>query len=250
MGALLNKFYAKYSSPGLLKVASERNLAFEWVVEAGCHDGSDTLEFLKLPNVKRVFAFEPDDVAAELAEAKFTSYLERVNLKRLALMDQPGFIEIISPSGNFGDGTSVISNFKSVRPTCSDNQKFLACSTMDIELPDLTGSGLLWLDVEGSAAAVLSGSSVTLKSITLIQVEVDTHTSKHRKANFAKVDKILSNSNFSLIFGPLHPGYFGDAMYLKNSHLTWWERLKSLALKCLYLTLHLVIYPLTFRPRN
>jgi FkbM family methyltransferase len=250
MGTLLTKFCAKYSSPGLLKVARERNLDFEWVVEAGCHDGTDTLEFLKLPNIKRVFAFEPDDVAADKAQAKFTNCKERVDLKRLALMDQPGFIEISSPTGNFGDGTTVISNFKSVRPISGDNEKLLICSTMDIELPNLTGRGLLWLDVEGSAADVLSGSLETLKSVSLIQVEVEMHTSKHRKANFAKVDKILSKSNFSIIFGPLHPGYFGDAMYLKNSHLTGWGRLKSLALKYLYLILHLVIYPLTFRPRG
>ena len=79
---------------------------------------------------------------------------------------------------------------------------------------------------------------------------MDTHTSKFRKANFAKVDEILSKSDFSLIFGPLHPGYFGDAIYIKNSHLTGLERLRSLALKSLYLTLHLVIYPLTGRPRD
>jgi len=250
MGTLLTKIYAKYSSPGLLKVARERNLDFEWIIEAGCHDGTDTLEFLKLPNIKRVFAFEPDDVAADLAEAKFTNHQERVNLKRLALMDQPGYIEMSSPTGNFGDGTTVISNFKSVRPAYSHDEKILICSTMDMELPNLTGRGLLWLDVEGSAANVLSGSLETLKSVSLVQVEVDTHTSKFRKANFAKVDQILTKSNFSLIFGPLHPGFFGDAIYLKNSQLTGIERLRSLALRGLYCALHLVIYPLTGRPRE
>jgi hypothetical protein len=126
----------------------------------------------------------------------------------------------------------------------------LVCSTLDLELPNLVGNGLLWLDVEGSAAYVLSGSLKTLSSVSLIQVEVDTHTSKFRKANFSKVDQILSKSNFSIIYGPLHPGYFGDAIYVKNDYLTRLERLKSLALKRLYLTLHLVIFPLLRRPRD
>ena len=250
MGARLSKFYARYSSPGLLKVASERNIDFEWVIEAGCHDGTDTATFLNLPNVKKVFAFEPDDVAADKAEARFASFQERVELKRLALMDRSGFIEVTSPTGNFGDGTSVTSNFKSVRPDSEESQNFLACSTLDLELPNLVGYGLLWLDVEGSAASVLNGSLKTLSSVTLIQVEVDTHTSKFRKANFSKVDQILSKSQFSLIYGPLHPGYFGDAIYLKNDYLTRSERLRSLALKQLYLTVHLFIFPLLRRPRD
>jgi hypothetical protein len=165
-------------------------------------------------------------------------------------MDQPGFIEISSPTGNFGDGTSITNNFNSVRPITNGGQKLLLCSTLDLELPDLTGRGLLWLDVEGSAASVLRGSLRTLNSVSLIQVEVDMHTSKFRSANFAKVDQILSKSNFKLIYGPLHPGYFGDAIYIKNIHLTGFENLRSFVLRGLYLALHRVVYPLSGRPRG
>lgn len=250
MGNFLNAFYDRFSSPGLLKVASERNLKFEWVIEAGCHDGTDTLKFLELPNVKRVYAFEPDQVAADIAETKFATHGERVELKRLALMNHPGFIEISSPTGNFGDGTSVVKHSQHTKPDLGSNSRVLKCSTMDLEVQDLNGCGLLWLDVEGSAAYALMGAAETLKSILLIQVEVDMHNSKYRKGNLAKVDKILRKSGFSLLYGPLHPGFFGDAIYLKRSHLNKYEKMKSLATLFLYLTLHLIIYPFTGRPKE
>jgi FkbM family methyltransferase len=250
MGKLLNALYTRFQSPGLLKVASQRELKFEWVVEAGCHDGTDTLKFLELPNVKKVCAFEPDQVAADKAEAKFAMHGERVELKRIALMSYPGFIDLSSPTGNFGDGTSVVKHSEIIHPDSASNSSILKCSTMDLEVQNLGGNGLLWLDVEGSAAFVLTGAEETLKSILLIQVEVDTHTSKYRKANFSEVDKILRESGFSMLYGPLHPGFFGDAIYIKRTYLNWYEQMKSGAIRHLYLTLHLIIYPLTGRPKE
>lgn len=126
----------------------------------------------------------------------------------------------------------------------------MKCSTMDLEVPELSGDGVLWLDVEGSAAYVLMGAEKTLNSIILIQVEVDTHDSKYRKANLAQVNRILRRSGFSMLYGPLHPGFFGDAIYLKSSRMKKSDEIKSLVTLYLCLTLHLVIYPLTRRPKE
>jgi len=154
MGKILNNFYYAFSNPGLLSIAQKRNLDFQWVIEAGCHDGSDTLKFLEMPNVLKVYAFEPDEVAANKAEAKFKSHGERVKLHRLALMDRPGFIDVSSPTGEFGDGNSIVGNFRSDESELNSGIKYFRCSNLDSELKDLTGNGLLWLDVEGAAAKV------------------------------------------------------------------------------------------------
>ena len=90
MGKKFNKFYNAFSNPGLLAVAQKRLIDYQWVIEAGCHDGTDTLKFLEMPNVVKIYAFEPDEIAANKAEAKFKSHGERVKLHRLALMDRPG----------------------------------------------------------------------------------------------------------------------------------------------------------------
>ena len=250
MGRLLNRIYSEYSNPGLLSVAQKRQLDFRWVVEAGCHDGADTLKFLELPNVLKVYAFEPDEVAANDAAAKFESHGERVKLHRLALMDRPGFIDLNSPTGEFGDGNSIVGNFRTDESELDSGIRYMRCSTLDAELKDLNGDGLLWLDVEGAAAKVLTGAASVLKSISLIQVEVELHNSKHRLADFSKVHRILNKSEFSLIYAPLHPGFFGDAVYTKSEFLGTFEKLRSCALFSAYLLLHLLIYPALGKPRR
>lgn len=139
MGHLLNRIYSKYSNPGLILVAHQRKLDFEWIIEAGCHDGTDTLKFLELPNVRTIYAFEPDTVAADKAEDKFQSWGKRVELRRLALMDQPGFIELTSPTGRFGDGNSITGNFTTGLLEPNSDLRYLKCSTLDTELKNLKG---------------------------------------------------------------------------------------------------------------
>ena len=247
---MLNRLYSQYSNPGLIMVAHQRKLYFEWIIEAGCHDGTDTLKFLLLPNVKKIYAFEPDKVAADKAADKFKSCGERVELRKLALMDQSGFIDLSSPTGSFGDGNSIVGNFRTKLSESNGDLRFLKCSTLDSELNNLDGAGLLWLDVEGSAAKVLTGAAKVLKSIDLIQVEVELHNSKHRKSDFIKVNRILNKSKFSLIYAPLHPGFFGDPVYIKTELLGLVERLRSVSLNALYLALHIFIYPLIGKPKR
>jgi FkbM family methyltransferase len=250
MGKILDWFYSSFANPGLLSVAQKRKLDFQWVVEAGCHDGTDTLKFLEVPNILRIYAFEPDEVAANKAEAKFKSHGDRVELRRLALMDKPGFVDISTPTGEFGDGNTIVGNFRSEKSELGSDIRYLRCSNLDTELKDLNGNGLLWLDVEGAAAKVLTGAASVLKSICLIQVEVELHKSKYRKADFSHVNRILSKSKFSLIYAPLHPGFFGDAVYIKAEFLGTFEKLRSRALIATYLVLHLLVYPALGKPRR
>ena len=250
MGKTFNRFYTAFSNPGLLSVAQKRQVDYQWIVEAGCHDGADTLKFLAMPNVMKVYAFEPDEVAATKAEAKFKSHGDRVELHRLALMDRPGFIDLSSPTGEFGDGSSIVGNFRTKLSELDSEIRYLKCSNLDTELKDLKGNGLLWLDVEGAAAKVLTGADNVLKSINLIQVEVELHNSKHRKADFSSVNRILNRSKFSLIYAPLHPGFFGDAVYIKTELLNTLEKLRSRSLNVAYLLLHLIIYPPLGKPRR
>ena len=248
MDNLLNKIYAKFANPGLLLVAHRKKIDFEWVIEAGCHDGTDTLKFLELPNVKKVFAFEPDTIAANKAEGRFKSHGQRVELRRIALMDEPGFIEIKSPTGEFGDGNSIISRLKEGTQKIDSEGAVLRCSSLDSEIKSLTGNGILWLDVEGSASKVLAGSTRVLSCVSLVQVEVEMHNSENRKTDFVKVDRILKKSKFSLIYAPIHPGFFGDAVYLKTSYLSFIEIFRSTLLTFLYLLLHKIIYPAIGKP--
>ena len=173
MGNLLNKFYSQWANPGLLSAAFRYNLHFNWVIEAGCHDGSDTLKFLELENVLKVYAFEPDAVAADKAELKLKAFGDRVVFKRLGLMDKRGYIQIVSSTGSFGDGTTSIGQYFDQIHDAKSDGTLIQCTTLDDELPDLSNPGLMWLDVEGSGAKVLQGSTKVLDRVEMIQIEVD-----------------------------------------------------------------------------
>ena len=249
MGALLNRIYAKYASPGLMVAAHQRNIKFQFLVEAGCHDGADTVNFLKNPEIEKVYAFEPDDVAAKIAIARFAPYQNRVIFKKLALMDREGIATLFSPTGVLGDGSTIIQLLADSQVNDVDIEPRITVSTLDSEIKETAGDGALWLDAEGSAHKILNGSKKLLKTISICQVEVDMHsTSESRKANFVQVNRVLRKSNFRLVSAPLHPGYFGDAIYVKRGNLGKLDFARSQYLLFLMFALHLVIYKILKKP--
>lgn len=250
MGRTLNRIYRKFASPGLFEVAEKYQLEYSWVIEAGCHDGSDTLRFLNKPNIRKVYAFEPDVVAANVAKEKFKGESERVLLRTIALYDRIGFIHLSSPTGKFGDGTTLISEFVEGDSSVLNQGELIPCSTLDVELKNLTGKGLIWLDVEGSAHKVLSGATKILQKVDLIQVEVDLHNSTFRDGNFFTVNRILRAQDFVIIYGPIHPGFFGDALYIRKSTLSLRGKLRCILLSNLMYVNHKIIFPLLHKPKE
>lgn len=107
MGKVLDKVYARNENPGGLNIIRNRGMTIDWAIEAGCHDGTDTLRIAGLPNMKAVFSFEPDSVAADIAQSKFSGNSSKIKLVRSALWSEPGIVQMYSPSGNPGDGNSI-----------------------------------------------------------------------------------------------------------------------------------------------
>jgi FkbM family methyltransferase len=254
VGKIFNRIYTRWENPGLLLIAQQRGLQFDWIIEAGCHDGSDTLKFLELQNVLKVYAFEPDIRAADKAEKRYHAYGGKVSFSRLALMDKPGYIQLSSPTGNFGDGTTTIQSYYEELPSFTSIGDLIPCSTLDFQLLNsqkgMRGRGLMWLDVEGSAAKVLAGASRVLEFVDLIQVEVDLHDSTHRRGNFQEVNDYLKGKNFAIIYGPIHPGFFGDAIYIRKTELSFTGRRRSEFLGFLMRVTHRLIYPLLQIPKR
>jgi FkbM family methyltransferase len=239
MGQLLNRIYRRYESPGALSVAKARNLEFSWVIEAGCHDGRDTLTFANLEQVSKIFAFEPDPVAMASAKLLLSDHVEKIVFNSAALMDRSGFVSMHEHRGLLGTGNTIFTF--STQPTPGG----ILCTTLDSAIQNPKGDGLLWLDVEGAPHLVLSGGERTLSHIVIAQIEIDLHsTSDLREANYKDVHKIMRRNGFKLVFAPLHPGFFGDVLYLKNQSLTKLEKFRSVLLTLTYLTLHRWLYPL------
>jgi FkbM family methyltransferase len=249
MGKVLDKFYARYENPGVLSIILDRGMPIDWAIEAGCHDGTDTLRIASLPNMKAIFAFEPDSVAADIAEAKFLGLSKMITLVRSALWSKPGIVDMYSPTGKPGDGNSIF-NFRAESKNHTKKlEASFPCTTIDLEIKAYSSSGLLWLDVEGVPHFVLQGAASNLENIAIAQIEVEMHKmSNFRTGSFFQVHKIMRSSNFKLYRAPIHPGFFGDVIYIRQEALSTIEKFQSSILTFLMHLLHRFIYPALNKP--
>jgi FkbM family methyltransferase len=250
MGKYLNKIYNLVSNPDLLHYINGNDLDISWLIEAGCHDGTDTLRFLSDQRFRKIFAFEPDPVSFELASKNLADHRNRVILQKIALMDKPVPVKAHPLEGLFGTGSTIfIPTLGSEVKHSTENNIVVSC--LDEKIPKLGGEGALWLDVEGSAVPVLQGASRILKQITIAQIEIDMHTqSKERLKNYRTVFNLMKAEGFSLVAAPLHPGYFGDALFIKLRRRSVSLRAKSSLLFFTMIILHSLIYPLLSKPER
>ena len=250
MGKQLDRFYSAFMNPGLISYIQKQDLDIQWIIEAGCHDGSDTKKFLSDHRFRRIFAFEPDPVAFEAATANLIDSIERVTLKNLVLMNKSGAVKALPLNGEFGTGSTI---FTQIGESSISVEKIGAekVSRLDDEIPRQLGSGALWLDVEGSAHLVLQGALRVLEQVEIAQIEIDMHAqSINRLRNYRVILRIMKDSGFKLIAAPLHPGYFGDALFIKPHNLDFIQKMKSRLLGVVFVGLHSAIYPLLGKPKS
>ena len=248
---LSERFFSIYANSGVLSIITRLKIPVDWAIEAGCHDGTDTLKIASLPNMKLVYAFEPDKVAGAVAKEKFRDYKNLVKFSPKALWSKQGSVEMRSPSGNAGDGNSIFSFHEEINSILEDSENVLACTAIDAEILPVSNNGMLWLDVEGVPHIVLEGAKSTLDFISIAQIEVEMHKmSEYRGASFVKVHKIMKMANFELYRAPLHPGYFGDVIYIKRNKLSFVKIISSRILVIFMFALHGLIYPVLGKPRQ
>jgi hypothetical protein len=73
--------------------------------------------------------------------------------------------------------------------------------------------------------------------------------SNFRTGSFFQVHKIMRSSNFKLYRAPIHPGFFGDVIYIRKKELSNVERLESFILTFFMCQLHKVVYPILRKPK-
>lgn len=70
---LINRYYNFWSEAQLFRVAQTLKIDVQWIVEAGCHNGTDTLELNRRFNPVNLYAFEPEPAAHSAAKKNFQS---------------------------------------------------------------------------------------------------------------------------------------------------------------------------------
>ncbi len=239
---ILEIYYKFWSEVNLSRVSQSYKIEVLWIVEAGCHDASDTVELNFKYNPEHYFAFEPDPVAfLKAREILDSKSLMSINLFQEGLGNENSTKFLNYLASGKGSGSTFVAE--------QGEEKVSICR-LDDKLPtNLKEGGLLWLDVEGHTVKALAGMTATLKKINIAKVEVQLHSRNDNfEQDYAEVLTIFRQSGMVPVYGPLHPGYFGDIIFIRTSFLGLRGQLRSRLLSAQMQILHSFVYPVMGKP--
>ena len=225
----------------LFKYCEENEIFFDWVVEAGVHDGTDTLKFAELPYVMKVFGFEPDYEALMRAEILLNEFSDKVILIHKALSDREGISNLIFLDDIPGTGSTQIGEVNG-----KVTRLGIVTTKLDLEIDPMSNEGVMWLDVEGHAVKVLRGSVNTLAFIKAAQIECELRDmGGERKRNYSEVIKLMRNSGLHLVNAPIYPVPFCDLIFIRTESLFY--KWKSYYFKFLLFMTHRIVFKILYK---
>ena len=225
----------------VIQIANDRMIQIDWILEAGCHDGSDSRILFNSFEPIRHLAFEPDETARTKAQALFKDEnLQNIELYPFGLSNSDKRVFLKYEAEGKGSGSTHFSN---------EGEDSVRISVFDNHFEIFQKSGLLWLDVEGHAVQALEGMNKSLKLISIARVEVQLHTrNKEFEQDFYRVIQLMKNASLVPIYGPIHPSYFGDIVFVRSSELSYRDKIRSKFLLLNMYFFHSFLFPLLRKP--
>lgn len=250
MSRLTTLLFSRVRAPNSVEenfqVLRNLKLGVSWVIEAGCHDGSDTEKMLTLEGINKIYAFEPDTAARNIAKSRLARFSSRqLSISPYALMDYQGIFGI-DFQGLPGSGSTQVRRSNQ----SNDHEIVQAIALDDFEIEELS-NGFLWLDVEGVAHEVLAGGIQTLQKISARNLEVEFYDmSESRRTSFKKITRTLRSQGFGIWASDIHPGYFGNIFAVRSKLLPPHKRIIMEARYLRLLLLYSFVYPALNKPEK
>ena len=234
-------FYKLFGELDVVAIAKKRGIKIDWILEAGCHDGSDSVILYQNFKPERYLAFEPDEAARTQAELAFKlSKVETIELHPFGLSNVNAKKYLKYEAEGKGSGSTHFAD---------TGEDVVEIRVFDDHFTVHQQSGLLWLDVEGHTLQALDGMAVSLQQIVIARVEVQLHTrNKDFFQDFLEVTQVMLKMSLVPVYGPIYPGYFGDIIFVDSNLLKTKDKLRSKILWLLMKFLHLHFYPKINKP--
>ena len=152
------------------------------IVEAGCHDGTDTEQFLDAMPVARVFCFEPDSRPAARFKQRFSDD-RRVTFYQQAVSDCDGYKPFFASTGKAGHMDDWDYSGSLCRPTnhltrspeiSFKEPKGVSCVKLDTWHncnPHIRMVDFCWADLQGHQRAFIAGARLTLAVTKYLYIE-------------------------------------------------------------------------------
>jgi 2-O-methyltransferase len=170
---LKRKFREEYQ---VLQLVKARFNKLDAILEAGGHNGKDTIRISETWPGATVHVFEPEPSLFEQL-AKNTAALKNVNIYPVALSDKPGNVVFHISSGK-SDGSSSILKPKehlTAHPDVFFNEEItVTAENLDSWMTEnnIVKIDFMWLDMQGFEMQMLKGAPEALKKVSAIYTEV------------------------------------------------------------------------------
>lgn len=196
-----------------------------FVIEAGCFDGTDTINLGNFFENADIHAFEPVSDIFDIA-LKNTANMKKLHINRAALVgDSRSSVNMFSfnPTDVMHGSSSVM------KPTAHleihpevilDKIIEVPATTLAKYISDtsLCGNGLLWLDLQGAELEILSETPSALVHFKAIYTEVSTKPLYQNSATIDSLDAFLRECHFHRVYLRVFLET-GNALYIKNEKI-------------------------------
>ncbi|HKY99978.1 MAG TPA: FkbM family methyltransferase [Rhabdochlamydiaceae bacterium] len=193
------------------------------IVEAGAHEGSDTVKLSRFWKGGKVFAFEPSpDVYTTLR--KRVAKRKNVKTCSVALGDKVGTAKFF-PSQKASEVNIKCNAQGSLLPPSEKNWSWpqigfgkpilVRVTTLDAWAKNekIEKVDFLWLDMQGFELAMLKASPEILKTVKVIQIEVSKKAFYENTPLADEVQSWLEAQGFSMVY--MTPEEHGDAFFVR-----------------------------------
>ncbi len=238
---ILTIYYNLIGDSDIIKYLLKKDIKISWVVEAGCHDGEDTLIINRSLKPFRIIAFEPDEHARLRANNTYAANDLDVELHDFGLSNKNSELFLNFLNGEEGTGSSYLAE--------SGSRSVVVRRLNDLNL-NLDYGGMLWLDVEGHAVQALNGASDYISNLAAAKIEIQMHKmSDSRVADYFEVNQIMLAHGLIPVRVPIYPGYFGDVIYLNKKEANFFDQIWSKVLVFQMKVLHGFVYSVLGLPK-
>jgi len=195
------------------------------VIEAGAHDGSDTVTLAKTWPDGHIFAFEPVPELYKKVE-NITHELPNVSRYPLALSDKEGtadfFVSSKDTNPNEPSASSSLLEPGKHLEKCP-NIHFKEKTTVQTTTIDLWAQknnidhiDFLWLDTQGSELMILKNATAMLKTVKYVLVEVEFIEAYKNQSLFNEVKKWMEGQGFKIEAFHVSCAWYGDALFVRS----------------------------------
>ena len=217
-----------YHQPRILHYLKKINVQI--AIDIGAHKGETIDYFLKIPKIKKIYSFEPQEKIFTYLKKKYINN-KKIILNKTALSNKnikrDFYINKLSLTSGFSKINNNSSWFrikKKILNTKNIYEKKISIktNTLDnfIKKNKIKKIDILKIDTEGHELHILKGSENLIKKklVKYLLIEIN-HSNMYVNYSNKKIDIFLKKNNFIIVKKfkfPFHP--FSDVLY-KNSNL-------------------------------